>query len=227
MEEALLLSDELRHLPRAVIPVPVETEAAEECDVFLSHFPIAAGRKIALFLSRIDPKKGIELLLEGFAAALTVDRSLLLVLAGAGSEDYVRTLKAKAEDLQVGRDVLWTGHLDGREKAAAFAAASLFILTSHSENFGVAPVEAMAAGVPVIISREVAISADVAATNGGLVVSRDRTELSDAIVSTLRDGAATAQRVENARRLVRDKYSSRAVGLQLLDLYQSVTRTGE
>lgn len=221
-DEAMSLSADLLRVRRAIIPVPVEVAATGDAAVFHSRFPATAGRKIVLFLSRIDPKKGIELLLEAFAKAHLEDSSLLLVIAGAGAPDYLRSLQARAEQLKIAKESLWTGHLEGVEKAAAFAAASVLVLVSHSENFGVAPVEAMAAGVPIIISHEVAISADVQRAGAGLVTRRSADEIAEAIGRTLTEKIATSRRIENAGKLVRDLYSTAAVGGGLKDLYESI-----
>lgn len=221
-DEALLVSNELQEIRRAIIPVPVEGTAMGEATAFYRRFPIARGRKVVLFLSRVDEKKGVDLLIDAFRIAQTRDSSLLLVVAGAGQASYQRALEGQARAQGITESILWTGYLGGNDKAGAFAAASVFVLPSHSENFGIAPVEAMAAGVPIVISKEVAISADVSTYEAGLIVSRKTEAIAQALLRTLREPEATAMRLENGKRLVREKYSPAAVGESLKDLYRTI-----
>lgn len=213
---------------RAIIPVPVESvDWNLETPAFTSLFPSSSGRELVLFLSRIDPKKGVELLLESFAIAHRSNPKLMLVVAGAGEACYVQRLRQHSKSQGLEAHVLWTGHLAAEQKSAAFASARLFVLVSASENFGIAPVEAMAAGLPIIVSREVAISAAVSENDAGLVVSRNAEEIALAIV-TLATNAAMATRLAlNGRRLVTERYSEEKIGTALLRLYESITEPDE
>src|SRR5208337_3254417 len=95
------------------------------------------GRTLILFLSRLDAKKGLDLLLPAYAEIQRRHPGAMLVIAGDGEKDYVASLQARAAQLGVADGVVWTGFLDGAEKLAAFAAAHAFILPSYSENFGI------------------------------------------------------------------------------------------
>lgn len=227
-EEASQVIPEFSRIRRAIIPVPVESIAHETgTAAFQDMFPEAANRKIILYLSRIDPKKGIELLLEAFASAIESDPRLVLVIAGAGEAGYVQSLRDHVSRLGLNERVLWTGQLEGDRKHAAFAAAALFILVSASENFGIAPAEALAAGIPTIVSEEVAISADVRRYGAGLVVARDAARVAAAILTLLADKEVASQMGANARRLVEENYSLEQIGRALADLYRSViSRSG-
>lgn len=103
-----------------------------------------------MFISRLDPKKGLENLLEAMAklpATTTLD------VYGTGTYDYVASLKALTKTLGLGARVVYHGHVNGAAKTSAFAGADLFVLPSFSENFGMVVAEALAHGVPVITSR--------------------------------------------------------------------------
>ena len=185
-KEAALLDARLAEHESAVIPLPIEQRAwskglataspanggqgAESRQQFLLRFPRARGKRVVLFLSRIDRKKGLELLLDAFAMVRNQQKDVALVIAGDGEEPYVRELKDRARRLGHGArsleqgdkereedyGIIWTGHLSGEMKAAALAAADVFVLPSASENFGIAAAESLAAGVPTIVSEEVA-----------------------------------------------------------------------
>ena len=149
--------------------------------MFHERFPESAGRTLILFLSRIDPKKGIELLLEAFARIAGRFPQTVLVIAGKGEPKYTARLRATAERLLPAGRIVWTGFLQGREKLAAFAAAELFVLPSHSENFGVVVVEAMAAGRACVLSDQVALAEEIAEARAGIAVRCNVGELAEAM----------------------------------------------
>lgn len=108
------------------------------------------GRLRLLFLGRLDPKKGIENLLE--AVAMLGDPSVTLEVCGAGDPAYSAHLTRLVSALGISNGVRFSGHVDGEEKAAAFARADLCVAPSHSENFCMVVAESLAHGVPVIAS---------------------------------------------------------------------------
>jgi glycosyltransferase involved in cell wall biosynthesis len=139
--------------------------------VFLNRFPHLRDKRIFLFLSRIHPKKGVDLLLDSFAAVASTDTNLQLVIAGPDQVGLQASLQRRAAELGIADRVTWPGMLSGDLKWGAFRCAELFCLPSHQENFGVVVAEALACGVPLAIAEPVNISAEVAAGNAGLVHS--------------------------------------------------------
>ncbi len=186
--------------------------------------PHLVGRRIVLFLARLDPKKGLELLLEAFAGLHAQRNSVALVVAGTGPGDYTTQLEQAAQSLGINGNVFWAGHLDDTEKRGAFQAADLFVLPSQAENFGIAAVEALAAGVPVVLSDQVGVHDAVTRAGAGLVVSREVGLLRAAIDRLLGDDALRAQQARNARTLARTHFSQDAMTQRLLALYQSLLR---
>jgi len=218
----------------AVIPLAVELPPGKEqysSERFYELFPTARDRKIILFLSRIDPKKGLDLLLRAFADLIESEQSTisnerpLLVIAGDGEEGYVGSLKTLAADLKIANEVLWIGFLGGLDKLSALAAARLFVLPSHSENFGIAAVEALAAGVPCVISDQVGIAAEVDEWNAGLVVSCDEVSVSSAIRRLLDDPHLRGILSRNAGQLVTERFSLEAMTESIVELYDKVLST--
>ncbi len=106
-----------------------------------------------LFLSRIHPKKGIDLLLHAWQRLGARRRDWRLVIAGRGEPAHVAAAEGLARALALGDQVTFPGPLFGAEKDAAYARAGLFVLPTHSENFGMVVAEALAAGCPAIVSR--------------------------------------------------------------------------
>ncbi len=209
-----------------VIPNPVASPCPDEkpsAQPFLALHPDLTGRSVILFLSRLDPIKGLDLLLNGFPRIRTAIPNAALVVAGNGEDRFVARLRDQAQRLGVQRDVVWAGFLDESTKRAAFAAADVFVLPSYSENFGIAAVEAMANGLPVIVSDRVGIHHEVARAKAGLVVRCDANEISGAIVQILSDCGARAQIAQNATLLAK-KFSPEVVSEALIEVYSSLAR---
>ena len=136
---------------------------------FRRVLPPLRGRPFLLFLGRIHPKKGCDLLVEAFAKVAARDLALDLVIAGPDEAGLVPHLRAVAARAGLAERVHFPGMLDGAAKAGALQAASAFVLPSHQENFGIAVAEALAAGTPVLVSDQVAIWREAVADGAGLV----------------------------------------------------------
>jgi glycosyltransferase involved in cell wall biosynthesis len=146
----------------------------------------------------------------------------VLVVVGDGPHGLVDRLHADAASLGIAADVLWTGFLAGDDKDAALADADVFVLPSRSENFGLAVAEAMAAGLPVIVSDRVGIHDEIAAASAGLVVRCDAGDLARAMARLLTDPGLRARLGAAARSLARRNYSSHAVTTRLIGAYDSI-----
>lgn len=140
----------LKGIPRAravIVPNGVELPPAS----VLERGWAPSGSFRILFVSRIDPKKGLEMLLE--ALRLLGDISVKLEVCGTGDESYVGSIRSMVETMGLASQVRFSGHLSGDEKMQAFMRSDLCVLPSHSENFGMVIAESLAHGVPVIASR--------------------------------------------------------------------------
>ena len=144
-------------------------DAAMQREIFLAAYPALRQRRFFLFLSRIHSKKGCDLLLEALGRLAAEHPDLDLVMAGPDEEGLRPQLEAQAKRLGIESRVHWTGMLEGELKWGAFHAADAFVLPSHQENFGIAVVEALACGVPVLISDKVNIWPDIVTDQAGLV----------------------------------------------------------
>jgi glycosyltransferase involved in cell wall biosynthesis len=175
-----------------------------------------------LFLSRLDEKKGLDLLLTAFASVRQQVTGAALVIAGTGDPGFVTDLKARASSLDIASDVLWVGFLEGDEKQAALVDSDIFVLPSYSENFGIAAAEGMAAGLPLIVSDQVAIHGDVTRARAGLVVACDAGELTTALVRLLRDETLRRRMGEEGKSFARQSYSNDAVTRKVIAAYNQV-----
>jgi glycosyltransferase involved in cell wall biosynthesis len=151
------------------IPHPTHDYATS----FLDQHPSLRHRRCFLFLGRVNPKKGPDLLLRAVADLQSQglwDPTLhCLVMAGPSNGHYALALQELAEQSGITASLLWTGMLQGDAKWGAFQVAEVFVLPSHQENFGIAVVEALSASTPVLITHAVNISPEIAADSAGLV----------------------------------------------------------
>jgi glycosyltransferase involved in cell wall biosynthesis len=193
---------------------------------FRARYPELAGRLIILFLSRLDPKKGLDLLLPAFARARRRYPKATLVVAGNGEEEFASHLKKEAQRLGIASDLLWAGFLTGEEKWAALGDADIFVLPSYSENFGVAAVEAMGCGVPVVVSDQVAIHREISQGGAGLVVPCAEEAIAEALARLISDGPLRAEMSANGSRLARTRFSPEAATRNLLALYREISKSG-
>ncbi len=141
--------------------------------IFLAKFPELCNKRLLLFLSRLHFKKGCDLLIEALAKVAGADDSLHLVMAGPDQIGWQTDLQEQARKLGIAEKITWTGMLLDELKWGAFYAAEAFVLPSHQENFGIAVVEAMACGLPVLISNKVNIWCEILADGAGLVANDD------------------------------------------------------
>jgi glycosyltransferase involved in cell wall biosynthesis len=137
--------------------------------LFRERYPALAGRRALLFLSRVHPKKGLDLLIEACARVAPAHPDLMLAIAGPDHSDWRPRLAARIAELGLTDRVLWTGMLSGDLKWGAFQACEAFVLPSHQENFGIAVVEALACRQPVLISDQVNIWREIDQARAGLV----------------------------------------------------------
>ena len=145
------------------------TGAAHLRDAFYAAYPALRGKRLILFLGRIHPKKGCDLLLRAFAAARDLEPAAHLVMAGPDGGEWMATLKTLSAELRIDSRVTWTGMLQDDRKWGAFYASDAFVLPSHQENFGIAVAEALACGLPALISDKVNIWREVETEGAGFV----------------------------------------------------------
>ncbi len=148
-------------------------DPAAQREQFLQTFPDLRGKRLLLFLSRIHVKKGCDLLLEAFAHVADADPLLHLVMAGPDDTGLRASLETLARERGIANRITWTGMLSGDLKWGAFYASEAFVLPSHQENFGIAVAEALACGVPTLISNKVNIWREIVSDGAGLVAEDD------------------------------------------------------
>lgn len=146
-------------------------QSPEQCAAFYDLLPALKGRRYLLFLSRIHPKKGCELLVDAFAALACKNPDVDLVIAGPDQIGLQKSLAERAAVLGIADRIHWPGMVTGDAKWGAFYEAEAFVLPSHAENFGFVVAEALACGTPVLITDKVNIWHAVKNDGGGIVAT--------------------------------------------------------
>ena len=177
---------------------------------------ISDGEKIVLYLGRIEPRKGLDLTLAAFAQSAFCKVRGYLILAGPDEENYGAFLKQMAAKLGIGDRVLFTGYLDAETRLKVLVDADLFVLTSYSENFGVAVVEALAAGLPVILSDMVGIAEDLRKEQAGIVVPLSVEEIARKMSEVLNSEELRRDLSSKGIRIARERYSPMEVADNML-----------
>ena len=203
-----------------VIPPPASLRSAATAPPPNVANPV---EPLVVFLARLDPKKNLELLLDAWPSVRATVAGARLAIAGDGDPRYVRSLQTRARDLGVGANVSFLGMVLGEAKERLLAAANAFVLPSFHENFGIAVLEAIAAGVPVVISPDVQLARVVEQYGLGIVAERSAPSLASAVIAVLRDsGLATHVRATGSS-VAQSLFSMQSVGARLREMYSTAS----
>ena len=174
---------------------------------------------VVLFLGRLTKKKGLDLLIRSFAIAARRHPEALLVIAGPDDEKLRPGLEALAEKEGVGDRVVFTGLLLGDDKLRALAATEVWALSSHTEAFTIAVIEALAAGLPVLVSPAVNLAGEIERAAAGMVSETAPETFGGALSDLLDDEDRRSQLGENARQFAR-AYDWDALAPRIVALYE-------
>jgi len=201
----------------------VDVESSGGCGVrdFFELHPELAGKRIILFLGRINFKKGLDILARAFGRIGRARPDTHLVLAGPDSEGYGTKVRRWLAEEGVLDRATFTGMLQGRVKRGAYEAASAFVLPSYTENFGLTIVEALGYGVPVVLSTKVNIWRELVAADAGLATDCDGEQVAAAVLSVL-DNPPAAQEMAARGRLFANNYRWESVVPDMIAEYRKV-----
>ncbi len=221
------LTENALNLPAGeVLPAGVQVNLLEvqPGDAFRRRVGIARDCAFLLTLSRIHPKKGLDLLLQTFVELKTQGHLAAwhLVIAGDGDPDYIRHLRRLAHNTPVAPFVHWPGWLDGEAKLQALAEADLFVLSSFQENFGRGLVEAMACGTPVLLSRQVGLAASIREAGAGWITNVRPEEFRQGLIEATSRPTEMKARGAAARELVRREFIWPRVVERTISVYDRV-----
>ena len=205
--------------PAVVVANGFEDEPpAREADLSPAVRGALARRPLLLFLGRVSWKKGIDRLIR----ALPRIPGACLAIAGNDEEGLRPGLERLAAELGAGDRVVFLGEIHGAGKAALLHGADILVLPSHSENFGNAVLEAMAAGCAVAVTPEVGLAEVVRATGAGIVAEGDPTALGDALAALLSAASARRAMGERGAAVARERFGWGAIAREMEAVYRGL-----
>jgi glycosyltransferase involved in cell wall biosynthesis len=223
-DEARLASDLSLKSPSVVVPNGIRVADFENlppADAFRAKHARGQSGPLVLFLGRLSHKKGLDILIRAFAEVRERLPDALLVIAGPDDEGLTVRLKNVAHLVRAESQVVFTGMLGNGERREALAAADVWVLPSHTENFGNAVLEAMASGLPSVISPAVNISADAQAAGAAIVADPTPQVFADAIIRVLEDEKEAAEVSARGREFAR-RYDWTSVAPRWAKMYSDV-----
>ncbi|HJU93392.1 MAG TPA: glycosyltransferase [Pyrinomonadaceae bacterium] len=203
-----------------VIGLGVELNPGGE-ENLAQHFPALAQQPYALVMSRLHPKKGLDVLIEAFVSLVQQEKfaQWRLVIAGDGPLDHVVKLKALTQSDRI----MFTGWLEGEQKEAVLGGASLLVLPSRQENFGMCVMEALSRSVPVLVSPHVNLAEEIVLANAGWIATVDKDALTTRLAEALGNEEERVVRGRAGKQLSM-KYSWESAAKNLKDLYLEVIK---
>ncbi|BAU05221.1 glycosyltransferase [Fischerella sp. NIES-3754] len=186
------------------------------------YLKVPVNEPVILFMSRLHPKKGLDYLIP--ALAKLIHHRFTFVIAGSGSKEYEAEIKSLIITSGIRDRTYFAGFLEGEIKNLFMQGSDLFVLTSHSENFAVVILEALAVGIPVVVTPGVALADIVEQHQLGYVTPLDV----DAIASTLEKYLCNPQQAQDmgnsGRQLVSDQYTWKQITLKMQQVYADLAK---
>jgi glycosyltransferase involved in cell wall biosynthesis len=183
---------------------------------------VPPDQPVLLFMSRLHPKKGLDYLIP--ALGKLANRRFTFVLAGSGSPEYEAEINALLLWTGLRERTYRSGFVEGEMKDLLLQGADLFTLTSHSENFGVAVLEALAVGLPVLITPGVALAAVVEQYQLGYVAELDAVAIASTLQHFLSYPHVAKEMGDRARQLIPEKYTWNRIALNLIEVYTAILK---
>lgn len=205
---------------KVVLPLPVALPAGKgNGSAFRQKHSIPQDAIVVLFMSRIDYKKGLDFLIPALARLKPDIPQLWFVMAGTGPADFVQRVNGWIFDHGLRSFTSEVGFVGGQEKLDALAAADVFALPSLNENFGIVNIEAMHAGVPLLISDEVYICREIADAGAGRICKPSIESVTSILRQMLHGDVDLRAMGQRGRALVQRSYRPEAATATLIKLY--------
>ena len=213
--------------PITVIPSGIDSKEFDTLppkEAFEEKYQGLVGKRVVLFMGRLHPVKGLDVLANAFSRVSLNRDDVRLVIAGPDENGYAREVSRYLQEAGVLDKSFLTGMLRGDDRLAALARADVFAQPSYSEGFSVAVLEGLAAGRPVVISHGCCFP-EVAEAGAGLIVDPDVQQLSSALGKLLDQPELGAQMGSRGRELVRERYTWDHIAGMFENLYIDVLAT--
>jgi len=198
---------------------PLLASNKEPDGLLVSQFPQLSGKKIILFLGRLDPKKGLDILAPAFAEAHKIFPNIHLLIAGPDNIGFQSTAEKYFVKAGVESSVTFSGMLTGDLKQSALTMADIYVAPSYSEGFSMSILEGMAAGLPCIITTSCNFP-EAAKARAARVVPPAKEALSTALIELLQSPEEAKKMGERANSLIAENYTWQKVSYRLMEEYK-------
>lgn len=208
---------------KVVMPLPVAlSDATGDRASFRRKHGVPDDAQVVLFLSRVDYKKGLDFLIPALGRLKAEFPKLWFILAGVGTPEFTDKVHRWLEQHNVRRFTSEVGFVSGQDKWDAFAAADIFALPSLNENFGIVNIEAMHAGLPLLISNEVYICKEIEGADAGVICQPSIESVTEKLRTMLSGALDLPAMGQRGRELVRTRYRPEAATDALTNLYREI-----
>jgi glycosyltransferase involved in cell wall biosynthesis len=184
-------------------------------------------KKIIVFLGRLSWIKGLDILIKGFSHLYNENKEVHLLIAGKdGGDGYENKVRSWVRKFGLEKAVTFTGFLDGKDKINVLCSSDVFILPSYSENFGMAVIEAMAAGLPVVVTNRVAISNEISQWKAGIIIDCSEKGVYEGLKEAINmDDNIKNKMIARGRSMVNELYDINRVADRMIELYKDISKS--
>ncbi len=182
-------------------------------------YPIIKGKQVILFLSRIHPKKGLDLIAKAFGVIARKRNKVCLLIVGPNSNGYQGQIEKMFGAEGVLDKVIFTGMLTGYERLVSLSGADIFVLPSYSEGFSISVLEAMACKLPIVITSRCNFP-EIEEVKAGVVIEPDVTQLVNSLVRLLDNPQLCKEMGKNGQQLISEKFTWDRIADRMIELYQ-------
>lgn len=210
--------------PLVVVPNGIHRQDFQNLpnpDTFYHQFPETLNKTLIIFLGRIDPKKGLDLLATAFAKAHQLFPQIHLIVAGQDNIGFLPTAQTYFQEVGCSDAVTFTGMLTGSIKDAALAASNIYVAPSYSEGFSMSVLEGMATGLPCVITTGCNFpeAKDVAK-----IVDIDAEQIAKALISLLQAPLEAKDMGDRARAFILENYTWDKIALKMIAIYNEIIK---
>jgi glycosyltransferase involved in cell wall biosynthesis len=190
---------------------------------FRRDYPEFTNKQLIVFLGRLAPQKGLDLLVKAFSIVASRHPNARLILAGPDEGNHSRRVTSWLSDLGLVDRTTFLGMISDSTKLALLVDTDVWVLPSYAENFGTAAVEAMACGLPIVITDRVGIASDVDEAKAGFVVRCDAGEIGEALCTVL-ESSQSRELGRAGKRLVQQRFTWEVAATRMIEAYEHIRR---
>jgi glycosyltransferase involved in cell wall biosynthesis len=210
-----------------IIPTGInipEFSALPPMNSFKSKFPQLRNKRYILFLGRLHPVKGLDILVEAYKEVAKIYNDISLVIVGPDNEGHGEKIKNRLSDYGFLDRTIFTGMLTERDKLEAFVDSELFVLPSYSEGSPMTVLEAMACETPVVISNRVGMYKDIERNMAGIIVETNPQSLFNGIRTLLDSEELRREFAKNGRRFVVKHHNIEEIADRMIRVYEEILK---